>query len=198
MPDLGRLPPLGASGALHVVVESPRGSRVKLKWDPELGAIGLSRPLPVGLVYPFDWGFIPGTRAQDGDPLDALVFWDVSSSPGVVLPCRAIGVVKLEQNRKGNGARVRNDRIIAVPTKHERGAALRSALDLPERLRDELVQFFLASIAMEPKDPKVLGWGGPEEANAIVRAAIAAVRGGRAGRARRAARAARTGPPRRR
>jgi inorganic pyrophosphatase len=177
MADLARLPPRAAAGVLHVVVESPRGSRVKLKWDPELGAMGLSRPLPAGLVYPFDWGFVPGTRAEDGDPLDAMVYWDVGSYPGVVLPCRAIGVVKLEQRRKRDGRRVRNDRLVVVPVTHEREAELTSALQLPARVRDELVQFFLAAIVFEPKDPRILGWGDPAEAERLVDAAIAAAQG---------------------
>ena len=93
MQDLLRLPARAASGAVHVVIESPKGSRVKLKWDPALGAITLSRPLPSGLSYPYDWGFVPGTLADDGDPLDALVYWDAGSYPGVVLACRPVGVV---------------------------------------------------------------------------------------------------------
>ena len=174
MHDLLRLPARAASGAVHVVIESPKGSRVKLKWDPALGAITLSRPLPSGLSYPYDWGFVPGTLADDGDPLDALVYWDAGSYPGVVLACRPVGVVKLEQDRKGNGARIRNDRILAVPVKDERGAALASALDLPCRVRDELEQFFLHTIVFEPKNPRLLGWGGPDEAAALLDAAVRA------------------------
>ena len=70
----------------RVVVESPRGSNAKLKFDPELEAMSLSRPLTYGLTYPFDWGFVPGTRASDGDPLDAMLMWDSATYPGVVIP----------------------------------------------------------------------------------------------------------------
>jgi inorganic pyrophosphatase len=184
MPDLLRLPAHAKSGAVHVVIESPKGSRVKLKWDPRLGAITLSRPLPSGLSYPYDWGFVPGTLADDGDPLDALVYWDAGSYPGVVLACRPVGVVKLEQDRKRNGARIRNDRLVAVPVKDERGATLASALDLPCRVRDELEQFFLHTIFFEPKNPRLLGWGGPDEAAALVDVAVRAA-GRPAGRAPR-------------
>lgn len=165
--DLGRLPPRDADGALRVVVESPRGATVKLKYDTALEVMSVSRPLPLGLAYPYDWGFVPGTRAQDRDPVDALLYWDVASYPGVVVACRAIAVVRLEQDSKANG-RVRNDRIVAVPVKDSRGAALASPDDLPARVKDELAQFFLSAIFFEPKNPRLLGWGGPDEALRLV------------------------------
>ncbi|GAO04019.1 inorganic diphosphatase [Anaeromyxobacter sp. PSR-1] len=167
MTDLARLPPRDERGALRVVVESPRGATLKLKYDAELGVVTVSRPLPLGLAYPYDWGFVPGTRAPDGDPVDALVYWDAVSFPGVVVPCRPVGVVRLEQDSKSNG-RVRNDRILAVPVKHPRGDDLRSPDDLPARVRDEIAQFFLSAIFFEPKNPALLGWGGPEEAERLV------------------------------
>ncbi len=167
MADLARLPARDAQGSVRVVVESPRGAVVKLKYDPALGSMSLSRPLPLGLAYPYDWGFVPGTRAADGDPVDALVYWDVASFPGVVVPCRPIAVVRLEQDSKSNG-RVRNDRVLAVPVKHSRGDLIRSPDDLPKRVKDEIAQFFLSAIFFEPKNPSLLGWGGPDEAERLV------------------------------
>jgi inorganic pyrophosphatase len=174
MADLLRLPARDASGAVHVVVESPRGSALKLKLEPALGVLTLSRPLPLGLVYPYDWGFVPGTLAQDGDPLDAMVYWEGTSFPGVVLPCRLLGAVKLEQDRRRDGTRVRNDRLVVRPLKDERGAGLASALDLPPRVRAELEQFFLHAVFFEPKNPRLLGWEGPEGAERILDAAVRA------------------------
>jgi inorganic pyrophosphatase len=167
MADLERIPARDDRGQVRVVVESPRGAKVKLKFDRKLGVVTVSRPLPLGLTYPYDWGFVPGTRAPDGDPVDALVYWDVASYPGVVVPCRAIGVVRLEQDSKSNG-RVRNDRIIAVPVNHPRGDELRGPDDLPARVRDEIAQFFLSAIFFEPKNPALLGWGGADEADGLV------------------------------
>lgn len=167
MTDLAALPPRDAHGAVRVVVEAPRGSTVKLKYDTALRVMSVSRPLPLGLAYPYDWGFVPGTRAEDGDPLDALVYWDAQSYPGVVIPCRTVAVVRLEQDSKTSG-RVRNDRIVAVPVKHSRGDLVTSPDDLPARVREEIAQFFVSAIFFEPKNPRLLGWGGPEEAGALV------------------------------
>src|SRR5258706_6246130 len=89
MPALHELPHEDGEGKVRAVVEAPKGARVKTKWDPQLGAMLLGRPLPMGLAYPFDFGFIPGTRAEDGDPLDAVILSeDASTWPGVVVAGR--------------------------------------------------------------------------------------------------------------
>ena len=111
---VNRLPePFAEDGSLNVVIESPRGSTAK--WKYEAGVFQLSRPLPAGLAYPYDWGFLPGTRASDGDPLDAMVYWSGASYPGVVVPSRAIGVLRVEQTSRESGNRERNDRLLVVP-----------------------------------------------------------------------------------
>ncbi len=159
--------PTRTEGGFHVVVESPRGVGLKLKLDPKLNAFVASRALPLGFVYPYDWGFIPGTKGPDGDPVDALVYWDVGSHPGVVLRCRPLGVLLLEEDAKGGG-RERNDRVLVVPLDHPRAEALRSVEELPERLRDELAHFFTSQIFFAPKNPKLLGWRGPSAAEEVI------------------------------
>lgn len=159
--------PARAGGALHVVVETPRGAPCKLKLDPELGVLVLKRPLPLGFAWPYDFGFVPSTRAPDGDPVDALVLWDVSSPAGLVVPCRALGVLQLDQAEEGGG-RTRNDRIVAVPLAFERGADLRTLGDLPARVKEELAHFSTSSVYFEGKDVRVLGWGGPGAADALI------------------------------
>lgn len=167
---LDELPARGAGGAIHVVVESPRGSTQKLKWLPELGTFELNRPLPLGFAYPYDWGFVPGTKVEDGDPLDAFIVWEGSSWPGVLVPCRPVGVLELEQNaRRGDPSqRIRNDRVLTVPVKDPRSAWIRSHEDLPARVREEIALFFTSAVFFEGKDPKVLGWQGPDVADALV------------------------------
>jgi inorganic pyrophosphatase len=167
--------PARTEGGFHVVVESPRGSRLKLKYEPEVGAFFVGRALPLGYTYPYDWGFIPGTKGPDGDPFDALVYWDVPSVTGAVLRCRLLGVLRLDQKGEGK-RRERNDRVIAVPLGHERGEDVASVKDLAERVRDELAHFFTSQVYFMPKDPKVLGWGDTREAERIVDAAARAAK----------------------
>jgi inorganic pyrophosphatase len=159
--------PARIPGGFHVVVEAPRGATVKLKHDPGLDVLVAHRPLPLGFAYPYDWGFVPGTKAPDGDPVDALVYWDVASWPGVVIPCRALGVLELEQDAKAGG-RERNDRILAVPLAHPRGAALRTHEDLDRRVLDEIEHFFTSSVFFQAKDPRALGWRGPDAAERLL------------------------------
>jgi inorganic pyrophosphatase len=168
-----RIPSFASADAVHVVVESPRGSTVKLKYDPALEAFGVSRPLPEGLVYPYDWGFVPSTRASDGDPLDVMVVWDRPSFPGVVLTCRLLGVVSAEQNNKQHPERrERNDRLIALPLEAPRQEAIESIDDLPVRMREELESFFVATVAFEHKDLTFLGWSGVSAAYDLVRSCL--------------------------
>src|SRR4051795_4829865 len=86
---------------VHVVVETPRGSAAKLEFDPNLQVFTLSKPLILGLTYPYDWGFVPSTRGEDGDPLDVLVIHDTATAPGLVLKCKVIGVLEVLQIEEG-------------------------------------------------------------------------------------------------
>jgi inorganic pyrophosphatase len=158
-------------GYLNVVVETPRGSTIKIKFDPASGLMMLSRPLPSGLSYPFDWGFVAGTRAADGDPLDALVLWDCSSYPGLLVPSRPLALLAVEQSAP-DGMRQRNDRLVVVPGKSPRLDALQSLDDIPVRLRAELEQFFIAAVAFEGKHVRLLGWQGSAEARRLVESSV--------------------------
>ena len=170
---LGSLPAFRQDDVVNVVIESPRGSRVKLKYSPELDAFTISRPLVEGVCYPFDWGFVPSTRAADGDPMDAMVLWDVSSFPGVVIPCRIVGGLAVEQNsRTKSGSRERNDRLFCVPVSAARFDELTDVSALPARMKREIEQFFIAATALEAKDLAVLGWATPADALALLQAAI--------------------------
>lgn len=164
--NLEKLPTRTEEGAFRVVVESPRGYQVKLKYEPRYGIFEVSRPLILGLTYPFDWGFVPSTEVDDGDPLDAMLLWDVPTAPGVVVPSRAVAVVKLEQN--GEQGRERNDRVIAVPLASARGAEIRGPQHISERVRKELERFFIVVTGFARKDARILGWGDASEAEQLV------------------------------
>jgi inorganic pyrophosphatase len=161
--DLHTLKTFAGEDVFHVVVESPRGAVVKLKYSPDLGAMSISRPLVLGVTYACDWGFVPSTEGPDGDPVDAAIWWDVTTYPGVVIPCRALAVVCIEQNKGDSADRIRNDRVLAVPVASRREVALTA------RVRQEIEQFFVAATALEGKEPRILGWGDVEAALALIR-----------------------------
>jgi inorganic pyrophosphatase len=114
-----------------------------------------------GLTYPYDWGFIPSTKAEDGDPLDVLVIHEAKTYPGVVLRCKPV-ILEIEQKKKGE--KERNDRIFAVPDRSPLETDLKDIRHLPSRARKELEQFFLATNALEDKQLEFLGWRGPTHA----------------------------------
>ncbi len=170
MADFPNLPCRDDDGNVLVVVEAPRGSIVKLKYDAVRGVFMFHRALQLGLAYPFDWGFVPSTRAQDGDPLDAMVVFDAPTWPGVVIPSRPIGVVRVVQKER-KGGRVRNDRIIAVPSDDER---YDDVSDLPKRQRQQLEKFFSALGELSGKEVDVEGWEKAAKAKHLIDKAVRA------------------------
>jgi inorganic pyrophosphatase len=168
--NLAAIPTFAGKDVFHVVIEAPRGSTLKLKYEPKWEAMSVSRPLPLGLAYPFDWGFIPSTHVADGDPLDAMLLWDVPAYPGVVVPCRAVGVLRIEQNRKNFDAseRIRNDRILSIPVEARRERSINALDELAARVRQEMEEFAIAATALEGKDARVIGWGDAAAALTLV------------------------------
>src|SRR5436305_15142250 len=111
MTNLLKLPAFDKERNVHVVVETPRGARAKLTYDPELRVFVLSKSLMAGLTYAHDWGFIPSTQAEAGDPVDVLVIHEAATSPGLVIKCKGIGVLDIGEHDKKR--RHRNDRLMA-------------------------------------------------------------------------------------
>jgi inorganic pyrophosphatase len=172
MPKYDELPSRCSEDTIRVVVESPRGSRVKIGYDPELEVFAIDRELVLGLAYPYDWGFVPSTLAQDGDPLDAMVLGDSHTYPGVVLAGRAIGVARVtEPAKKG---RIANDRVLFAPADEERYAEMTDVRALSKRARQELERFFLSATLFDKRDVRLEGWDGPKAALKLVASCEAA------------------------
>ena len=170
MADVGSLSPYDDDGHVRVVVEAPRGARVKLKWDARLGLFVYERTLTLGLAYPYDWGFVPGTCAADGDPLDAIVLGDAATWPGVVVPSVPVGMIRLVQRAAGARRTIRNDRVVTAPLDAVSYAGARS---LPRRLQRELEEFFVVASKGTAKTVHVEGFAGPKAARRTIDAAQA-------------------------
>jgi inorganic pyrophosphatase len=126
---------------ITAIVETPKGSPQKYDWDEELRLFKLSKILPAGLQFPFDFGFIPGTRGEDGDPLDVIIISEVKSFTGCCMDCRVIGAITADQTER-DGKTVRNDRFLAVPEVSQLFKNVHSLTDLPEDILKQLEAFF--------------------------------------------------------
>src|SRR5437763_14394569 len=141
--------------SLRVVVETPKGSRNKLKYDEKLGAYILKMVLPEGMSFPYDFGFVPQTTAQDGDPVDVLLLMDEPTYPGVIVEARIVGVIEAEQIE--DGETTRNDRVLAVSVNSHVHSEIKEPNDLGCRRIEELEQFFVAYNKQHGKKFKLLG-----------------------------------------
>jgi len=126
---------------ITVIVETPAGQGLKYDFDPLLGYFKLKKVMPVGLVFPFDFGYVPGTTAEDGDPIDVLLISEFKTFTGCAIDCRIIGGIKASQQER-DGARMRNERILAVPEVSLQYAAVKKLTDLPKGILDQLETFF--------------------------------------------------------
>lgn len=150
------------------MVEIPKGSRNKYELDHETGALWLDRMLFTATQYPADYGFVPETLADDGDPLDVLVLLDEPTFPGCHIRARVVGVFRM-RDEKGD-----DEKILAVPATDPRWAEVTDLADLAPHLLDEISHFFAVYKELEPgKETTVLGWQGRDEAGRIVERARA-------------------------
>jgi inorganic pyrophosphatase len=159
---------LNGHHVLRVVIETPKGSRNKFAYDPELLVFQLKRTLPAGMAFPYDFGFVPSTLAPDGDPLDVLVLMDEPAFAGCVLCCRLVGAILGEQKEKKNGT-VRNDRLVAVDAGNERYADIRRVSDLSDQFLKELEAFFVNYHELAGEEYRILKAVGPNKAWKIAR-----------------------------
>lgn len=126
---------------LSAIVETPKGSAQKYDYDPENKWFKLKKIMPAGMVFPFDFGFIPDTKGEDGDPLDIIIISEIKSFPGCVMDCRIIGAITAKQTEKGKT--LRNDRFIAIPEVSHLFKKVKSIEDLPKDILDQIEKFFM-------------------------------------------------------
>jgi inorganic pyrophosphatase len=175
------------SGRLNVVVDTPKGSRNKYKLDEQRGLWRLSKVLPQGLSFPYDFGFLPSTRGEDGDPVDVLLLMDEPAFPGCVVPARLIGVLEAEQTE--GGKTVRNDRLVATVETPYNQAAYRALDEVGGQRLREIEHFFVSYNQMEGRQFKPLARRGADRAHELLKEAIRGARTGANGARRSRGRA---------
>ncbi len=176
--DASRLAPFAndAADTLHVIIETPQGSRNKFNYDEELGLFKLGGVLPAGASFPFDFGFVPSTVGGDGDPLDVLVLMDAPVFTGCLVEARLVGVIEATQTEE-DGERTRNDRLIAVAANARNHKEVRALEQLNENLLDEIEHFFVSYNEMKGKKFEPLGRFGPERARELIVEGVRRFRG---------------------
>ncbi len=158
------------TGDLHVIIDTPKDSRNKYKFDEKLGLFKLGGVLPVGAFFPFDFGYIPNTLGGDGDPLDVLVLMDEPAFVGCLIPSRLIGVIEAEQTEDGKTEK--NDRLIAIAANSRVHKDIKSINDLNPTLVDEIEHFFVSYNQAKGKEFKALGRFGAQKAKKIVKEGV--------------------------
>ncbi|MDQ6761122.1 MAG: inorganic diphosphatase [Bacteroidota bacterium] len=164
-----KLPPTFAKNKkhIHAIVETPKGCAAKYNFDEKTQMFKLKKILPEGLNFPFHFGFIPFTKAEDGDPVDVLILMDEPAWPGCIIECKLLGVIEAEQTEDGKTAR--NDRMIATAIVANRYKEIQSIFSLDAYLIDEIINFLVSYNRFEKKEFKVIGRQGSQVAINLVK-----------------------------
>lgn len=147
-------------------IETPKGGRNKFKYEPEFDSFSLKALLPQGLVFPFDFGFIPSTVGPDGDPVDIMVFMDEPTHVGCLMDVRIVGVIEAEQTEAGKTNR--NDRVIAVAINSYSHQDVKTITDIKKPVLDQVEEFFISYNKSSGKEFKVLGRHGAARAAEVI------------------------------
>ena len=161
------LRPHASGRRYHVIIDTPAGSRVKYKYDRDYGMFKLSKVLPRGMVFPGNFGFIPGTAADDGDELDMLILCDEPLAIGILLEVRLLGALRATQVQSGKT--IRNDRLVGVPVTSANPPAWRSLRDVPLPMRRQIEAFFVSYNEQQGRRFRPQGWIGIRESEALIR-----------------------------
>lgn len=155
--------PYREKSLLNVIVETPRGSQNKYDFVPEFKAFKLKKTLPMGSAFPFDFGFVPGTKGEDGDPLDVLVLMEEASFPGCLVECRIVGVLEAEQKDKGEKS-IRNDRIVAIANMSSLFKGITNIKELNENMVKQIEEFFIDYNKDEGREFRPIKWANAKTA----------------------------------
>ncbi len=156
----------------RVVIETPKGGRNKFDYDPRIEAFTLGGLLAEGLSFPFDFGFVPSTVAEDGDPIDVMVLMDEPAHVGCVLTGRLVGFIEAQQTEKGKTTE--NDRLIAVAAHSYSHEDIHSIGEVNKSLLEQVEEFFISYNKNRGKKFKVTGVHGPAKAVKRLQKAIGA------------------------
>ncbi|MGE5400664.1 MAG: inorganic diphosphatase [Ignavibacteriales bacterium] len=158
------------TGDLNAIIETPRNSRNKYKYEPEIDLFKLDGILQSGAVFPFDFGFIPSTVGGDQDPLDILILMEQPVFTGCLVPSRIIGVIEAEQKSKNKVER--NDRLIAVFSRSHSYSDINNLQQLNKNILNEIEYFFITYNRIKGKEFKPVGRYGSRHAIKIVREGV--------------------------
>lgn len=166
--DLSLIPAQPKPGIINVLIEIPAGSKNKYEFDKDMQAFALDRVLYSSVQYPYDYGFVPNTLADDGDPLDGMVMMDQPTFPGCVIACRPIGMMEMIDGGD------RDEKILCVPAKDPRFDGVRTLDDVASHRLDEIAEFFRSYKNLEKKVTEILGWQNVEKVMPLVEECIKA------------------------
>lgn len=159
-----------APNTVNVIIEIQKGSRNKIEMDKDTGRLFLDRVNGTFLGYPADYGYVPETLCDDGDPLDALVIIDESLPPGVVAPCRAVGVLYFEDDGE------MDEKLICVPADDISKDHIKSVDDLGEAFKKNIEHFYRHYKDWKKNwqgvSAELKGWGGPQDAIKVIEESI--------------------------
>jgi inorganic pyrophosphatase len=157
-------------GICKAIIETPKGYRNKFDYDPDSSLFMLGGLLPEGMMFPFDFGFIPSTLGEDGDPLDVMVLMDAPAHVGCLIQIRIVGIIEAKQTQDGETAR--NDRLLGVAIHSYDHEDVNTIQDVSKTLLDQVEAFFVSYNQQRGKKFKIIGTGGQGEALKFLKAGM--------------------------
>ncbi len=166
--DLSLIPAQPEAGIINVLIEIPGGSKNKYEFDKDMNAFALDRVLFASVKYPYDYGFVPNTLADDGDPLDGMVMMDEPTFPGCVIAARPIGMLLMIDGGD------RDEKILCVPAEDPRYNEVKSLKDIAPHRLEEIAEFFRTYKNLEKKVTEIQGWEDVDAVNPLIEECIKA------------------------